>query len=208
LNAAVEAHLPDALEMWRQGLFLKPFRPTFASPNLETLDIRAPFRIAFVGLKPGSHHFQMEADTAFFASFPLSEIEEAHVVVDVQLDKIGTTMDCQIHLHGHCKLPCDRCLAPIDVPIDTQDRLVVKMGETTDTEQDVWVFGPEVYQLDLAQTIFEMAHLGLPARRLHADLSNCDPEVVSQVGWTDTDPEGGDDTEDTDPRWNQLKDLK
>jgi uncharacterized metal-binding protein YceD (DUF177 family) len=53
-----------------------------------------------------------------------------------------------------------------------------------------------------------MAHLGLPARRLHADLSDCDPEVVSRVGWTDTDPEGGDDTEDTDPRWNQLKDLK
>jgi len=175
---------------------------------LETLDVRAPFRIPFVGLKPGSHGFQIEVDPAFFASFPLSEIEEARMTADVQLDKIGSTMDCHIHLHGSCTLPCDRCLASIEVPVDVRERLVVKLGEETDTEGDVWVFGPEVHQLDLAQTIFELAHLGLPARRLHEDLASCDPDVVRQVGWTEIDPEEGNDSEDVDPRWDQLKDLK
>ena len=53
------------------------------------MDHLAPFRIPFVGLKPGQHDFQMEVDSLFFESFPSSETDqisgEAEVTIDLSL---------------------------------------------------------------------------------------------------------------------------
>jgi uncharacterized metal-binding protein YceD (DUF177 family) len=175
------------------------------------MDVLAPFRIAFEGLKPGKHDFEMRVDAEFFDSFPLSELSSVDAICCVELDKIGTTLDCVVKLSGHCDLPCDRCLGPIQLPLAFQERLVVKLGEVTDFESDVWTLGSDVHELDLSQAVFEWCHLALPNRRIHAADAECDEEVTDHIGWQDENQSSGPsegENDDIDPRWNALKDLK
>lgn len=184
------------------------------------MDVLAPFRIAFEGLKPGVHNFEMKVDEVFFASFPLSELSIADAVCAVQLDKLGTTLDCVVSLSGTCELPCDRCLLPLEMPLAFEERLVVKLGEVTDLESEVWTLGSDVHELDLSHAVFEWCHLALPNRRTHQTEADCDPEVIGRIRWSPDDDDDDDPTDGSpdnsteegndniDPRWNALKDLK
>lgn len=147
----------------------------------------------------------MEVDRTFFALFPHTEIEQATLTVEVNLEKLGTQLDCQLHLSGPIQVACDRCLGAFDLEIDFRDRVIAKLGEETDLDGDVWILGSEVHELDLSQPIFEFAHLALPTRRIHSDEADCDPDMLDRLEGPD---DGNDDEEPTDPRWNALKDLK
>ena len=169
------------------------------------MDHLAPYRIAFEGLKPGSHRFQMEVDRSFFALFPLSEIQQARLSVEVNLEKLGTQLDARITLDGTIEVDCDRCLGSFDLAVHFEDRVIAKLGEVTDLEGDVWILGSEIHELDLSQPLFEFAHLALPTRRIHPDAADCDPDMLNRL---DGPGGGGDDEEPMDPRWNALKELK
>ena len=181
------------------------------------MDHLAPFRIPFVGLKPGRHDFRMEVDSLFFDSFPSSETNQIGGLADVMLDKLGSKMDCVVNFKGSATLPCDRCLADVIVDVEFTERLVVQLGETTNTEEDIWILGPECHELDISQPVFEWIHLHLPSRRVHATLDDCDSEVVAYLhansetyseALGSSDGEGEDEDDGIDPRWNALKDLK
>lgn len=169
------------------------------------MDYLAPYRIAFEGLKPGPHRFQMEVDSTFFSLFPLSEIQQAALSVDVHFEQVGSQLNAQITLDGTIEVACDRCLGPFDLPVHFEDRVIAKLGETTDLDSDVWILGSEVHELDLSQPIFEFAHLALPTRRIHPNEADCDQDMLDRL---DGPEGGGDDEEPMDPRWNALKELK
>ncbi|MBT6162092.1 DUF177 domain-containing protein [Flavobacteriales bacterium] len=178
----------------------------------------APYRIAFVGLKPGKHDFQMEVDKLFFESFPHAETDEIFGNLSVTLDKLGSRIYCVADFEGFAKLPCDRCLEPVNVTLTFSERLIVQLGELTDTDEEIWTLGPECHELDISQPVFEWLHLNLPSRRLHEEQDECDPEVMDFLvdGSTRTSTDlhgssgdsGKDEDSDIDPRWNALKDLK
>jgi len=181
------------------------------------VDHLAPFRIPFVGLKPGQHDFQMEVDSLFFDSFPSSETDEIRGTAGVILDKLGSKLDCKITFTGEAILPCDRCLEDVTIQISFQERLIVQLGEATNTEDDIWTLGPECHELDLSQPLFEWIHLHLPSRRLHEQDALCDSTVtkylVGNPGNSSdrqglSNEEGNDENDGIDPRWNALKDLK
>jgi uncharacterized protein len=176
------------------------------------VDHLAPFRIPFVGLKPGKHEFQMEVDATFFDSFPFSEITQASGLVEVTLDKLGSRLVCLVNFTGRCLTPCDRCLAETEVSLDFTERLIAQLGGQTDLESDIWTLGTEVHELNLAQPVFEWIHLCLPFRRVHESTDSCDPLMLKHLNASQRakqDKKGNDDDDDAvDPRWNALKDLK
>jgi uncharacterized metal-binding protein YceD (DUF177 family) len=182
------------------------------------MDHLAPYRIAFVGLKPGKHDFHMEVDQLFFESFPHAETDEIFGKLSVTLDKLGSRMDCVADFEGFAKLPCDRCLEPIQVALTFSERLIVQLGELTNTDEEIWTLGPECHELNLSQPVFEWLHLNLPSRRLHETQDECDPEIMNYLAggskqessdlYGSSGVEGKDDDTDIDPRWNALKDLK
>lgn len=147
----------------------------------------------------------MEVDETFFALFPHTEIQQANLSVEVVLEKLGSQLDAQLHLTGTVAVECDRCLGPFDLSIQFDDRVIAKLGEITDLEGEVWILGSEIHELDLAQPIFEFAHLALPNRKIHPDPSECDQDMINRLDGPD---DGNDTDEPIDPRWNALKELK
>ena len=87
---------------------------------------------------------------------------------------------------------------------------MIKFGSTTHkTDEDILVLGPAEHLLDVREFLYESTMLGLPIRRVHENMDDCDPQVLEWLtGSVEVAPEDvEEETEETDPRWAALKGL-
>lgn len=186
--------------MWIVTIFLS-LRSLSKSVIVEVL---SNYMIPFVGLKETQHSFDFQLGTEFFEHFEYSEIELANIRADIKLDKQSSMMILEFKLTGTVTGNCDRCMKDLSMDIDFEEQLVVKFGdESGHTDEEILVLGPQEYQIDLAQFLYEYAHLALPAKKVCEDESMCDQDVLDKLH--ELAPGG---EEDTDPRWDALKGLK
>jgi|TARA_B110000908_G_C10137723_1_gene395269 uncharacterized protein len=162
------------------------------------------YKIPFMGLKPGNHTFKMDVDPQFFACFPESEIQNAKGVLDVILEFSETTMTLRLALDITWKVPCGRCLEELTFPLQVEDKIAVSIGEKTEYNDTLWILSKNEFELDLSQTIYELAHLARPPHQVHESESDCDPKML---GYTMNDSIE-ESKRLTDPRWDALKNLK
>ncbi len=163
--------------------------------------VKHPYIIPFIGLKLGTHTFEFELGDAFFADFEYSEITNADFHVLVTLEKKTTMMEVSMELSGEMQWPCDRCGETVLIPIEGTDHLVIQHGDhTEDSEDEIWIFGPQEFQIDIRQRLFELAHLSLPVRRTHED-GECNEEVMSKMSELEA-------SDDSDSKWIALKNMK
>ena len=160
------------------------------------------FLVPFSGWKNGVHDLSFEMDQAFFESFPSSEIGPSQFTVTGKLQKSETMLILDISLEGDADFPCDRCGEECTIHMESVDHWVVKFGQETNFDnEDIWELGPAEYRLDLRERLFELAHLALPARRVHARESDCSKEVISALDKYSVE-------ENSDSRWIDLKNLQ
>lgn len=169
---------------------------------------QSQYVIAYKGLKDGLHLFDSKVDDKFFEAFEESEIEKGNVDVNVTLNKKPTVLEFTFDIKGKVFVPCDRCLDPVEMEIEYQAPLYVKFGEETHEETDeLFVISDQETEIDLSQFIYEFVHLSLPYRRVHPvdknGKSTCNKEMLKRLEELSVN---NDDT-DTDPRWNDLKNL-
>lgn len=160
------------------------------------------FLVPFSGWKNGVHDLSFEMDQAFFESFPSSEIGPSQFTVTGKLQKSETMLILDISLAGEANFACDRCGDDCKVHMESVDHWVVKFGQETNFDnEDIWELSPAEYRLDLRERLFELAHLALPARRVHARESDCSNEVISALHKHRVE-------ENSDSRWIDLKNLQ
>ena len=169
---------------------------------------QSQYVIAYKGLKDGLHLFDFKVDDLFFESFEESEIEKGDVNIHVSLNKKPTILEFLFEIDGKVTVSCDRCLDPVELEIEYEAPLYVKFGEETHEETDeLYVISEQETEIDLAQFIYEFVHLSLPYRRVHPDDENgnstCNKEMLKRLEELSVNEE----KPDTDPRWNNLKDL-
>ncbi|MBQ9184273.1 MAG: DUF177 domain-containing protein [Bacteroidales bacterium] len=146
------------------------------------------------GLPDGSKRYHWDLGKEFFASFGNSEILEAAVSVGVKLEKSGDYIGLDIDLDGKVTVPCDRCLAPLELEVRDTFYLSVKFGsgdfikdeeaqpagDGGDFREIVWL--PEDAEgIDIRQDVYDYTYLNLPSRKVH-DEGYCDPDVVRYLG--------------------------
>jgi len=162
--------------------------------------------IPFEGLKVGDHQFSFELDKAFFSSFENSEIEQSDLQVTVDLIKKENMLQFDTVLIGSVDDTCDRCGSPCQITLEADFRLVVKFGaESQEQDMDVLILGPGEHEIDLSTYLFEYAHVSLPLKRVHEDEEDCNQEALDAL---DEFSYRHEDEEETDPRWDALKNLK
>jgi len=164
------------------------------------------FSITFTSLSLGVHAFEFDLDERFFEDFNEDEISKAQIKVLVSMEKQDRMLVLYFDIKGSVNVLCDRCLDQFDQPVEGEERLIVKFGDSFHEESDEVVVIPEsVHKLNVSQYIYEFINLLLPIKRVHLNdeegISNCNPEIVDRLG----DSEEG---EKTDPRWDALKMLQ
>ena len=112
---------------------------------------------------------------------------------------------------------CDRCLDEMEQPIETTDRLKVKLGAEYSEEDDMVIVPEEEGYINVAWFIYEFIALSIPMKHVHApgkcnkDMENKLSKHLRVSGDEEEDEdffvESADEPQTIDPRWNELKKI-
>src|ERR1043166_9070295 len=116
------------------------------------------------------------------------------------------------HVEARAQVECDRCLKPVEIPVNTDFELEYISGseyessaaaELTEAEMSVSVFDDEA--IDVDEIVKEQILLAVPTRMLCRE--DC-KGICPQCGIDRNTGECNCVTEEVDPRWAALKNLK
>ena len=181
------------------------------------------YNIDLRNLSYGVHEFEYSLENQFFIDIDGTEVQKGKVKVELSVKSSSMMFEMNFRLNGVVFVPCDRCLDDIECPIETQNRLIVKLGREYAEENDEVVIIPEDEgAINLAWFIYEFIALARPMKHIHAP-GKCNKTMTSKLKkhvTRSTDDEGMDDddvddfsTEEddapniTDSRWDALKGL-
>ncbi len=167
------------------------------------------FFIPFTGLKLGKHEFEYVIDNTFFESFGYEEFNGASITLKAVLNKMGTMMELDIHASGSVNVDCDLTSEPYDQTITSDLQLVIKFGEAYNDENDEILIIPHgEHQINIAQYVYEMLVLAVPQKRVHPGVldGTLKSEALDKLKELQPKETKG-KTENTDPRWDELKRL-
>lgn len=157
------------------------------------------------GLAIGSHEYSFKIDKAFFKNFEYLEIEDGLVDLELEMIKESTLLNLLFSFDGSVVIKCDRCLDNFNMDIADNFRLIVKFGEDFEEISDEVITIPATEShIDITQYVFEYLNLMLPLKKVHPDdekgNSTCNSDMIERL---DNYSE-----QETDPRWDALKNIK
>ncbi len=182
------------------------------------------YNIPLKDLEQGIHEYKYLLEDKFFEDIDAPMVKKGHVNVEVKVNRNSHAFEMDFEIDGVVKVPCDRCLADMDLSISTQEHLTVKFGDSFSEESETIVVVPETEgAINLAWFIYEFIALCVPIRNVHP-VGQCSKSMVSKLrkhlivekGEDDSDfmddfgeyDEEHEEVEQrTDPRWDELKKL-
>ncbi|MBO4430427.1 MAG: DUF177 domain-containing protein [Bacteroidaceae bacterium] len=175
----------------------------------------------------GGKTFEYEIGDEFFAEIG-GLIQRGSIHTTVVCLSAGSVYKFRIHSIGTIIVPCDRCLADLELRIETADDLSVKLGSEYADDGDCVIVPESEGYLDLAQFIYEFIALSMPMACCH-EPGKCDDAMMHELsrhqstrsGFEDAEQEdsaengdapdevtGEDSDEPVDSRWAALKQFK
>ena len=171
------------------------------------MDKKNEFLIPVSGLALGSHSYQFEINDDFFAGMDYSEVQQGKVAVKLDIDRQETLLTLHFDLEGSVRVPCDRCADEFDQPIESRQEFFIKLGtENAQESDDVIVVSPDLSEYDVRPLVYEFIILAIPMHRVHPE-GECNPEVIAMLN-QEAEPAEEESTDEIDPRWAALKDIK
>src|SRR6185503_14325872 len=165
------------------------------------MDALAPFRIPVATLKAERASFEWKLGPDFLAIFDdQHEAEQGVFTVTMELHRVAGIATLSFLIHGIVDTPCDRCLAPIKMPVEGEYHLIVKFGDPNETTDEVVFIDPESPDLNVGPHIYDFILLSIPISRRIPDCEisanpPCDMAVLSFLSQNNEkdNPNGGND---------------
>ena len=166
------------------------------------------FKIDLKGLKDELTRLEFDLDKDYFSALDETDVQSGALHVSVSIRKASGFFELQFHTVGTVDIVCDRCLDLMEQPIETDNRLVVKLGSTAREEDDTIVVDENEGILDLSWFIYEFIALAIPIQHVHAP-GKCNPAMTQVLEELSADRSGDEESSPaTDPRWDALLKLK
>ena len=89
------------------------------------------------------HEYSYLLENQFFIDIDGDQVQKGKVDVHLTVKRSSMMFEMNFQIQGVVLVPCDRCLDDVEIPIDTQNRLVVKFGKEYTEESDEVVVVPE-----------------------------------------------------------------
>lgn len=181
-------------------------------------------------MREDASHYEYQLDNEFFSSIDAPEIQKGRLAVSLDVRKSIGVFVLTFHTSGIVLVPCDRCLDDMEIAINTNDTLKVKLGASYSDEDDIVVVPEEDGYINVAWFIYEFIALSLPIKHVHApgkcnkemmnalskhlstDASEADDESYGSEMGAETNISSDEDDKSeaghpTDPRWDGLKKI-
>ena len=170
-----------------------------------------------------THEYLLE--NKFFIDIDGPEVQKGKVNVALKITHKTMSFELLFHISGSVYVSCDRCLDDMEIPIETDSRLIVKLGQEYAEESDeVLIISEDDGTLNLAWFLYEFVALTIPMKHVHPP-GKCNKMMTSRLrkhSIKRSEDEGIDDfigdddimpTDDEfamsvpDPRWDALKNI-
>ena len=169
------------------------------------------YSVNIVGLSNSIHHFDFEMGDEFFKKYGGELLSGGKFQANVTLNKHETFIEVDFSIQGTARLVCDRSLEEFDYPIEVNNMIVFKFGETDEELSDeIIMIHRDAVRLELGKYLFEFIGLAVPMKKLHPKFQDEDDDSEEGKIVYTSGPSATDSNEDDeiDPRWNILKNLK
>ena len=166
------------------------------------------FKIDLKGLTEEVTTFEFSLDKGFFDALDQTEVESGTLHVSLSIRKASGFFELLFHTVGTVDIVCDRCLDLMEQPIETDNRLTVKLGSTASEDDETVTVDENEGILDTSWYIYEFIALAIPIQHVHAP-GKCNPAMTKALEELSADRSGDEESSQAiDPRWEKLKDLK
>ena len=168
------------------------------------------FLLDFQTIKESEETFSFKLNDEYFKAIEATEVHGGEIETTIKVSRKNGCFEVTFKSEGTITVDCSRCLDPISLPVSTEDKLYVKLGDDYLDEGDDIVFIPEDKQkFDVAWHIYEFIALTIPVQHTHPD-GECNEEMMKMLYGSDND--SGNNVEEIeeeniDPRWAKLGSL-
>jgi uncharacterized metal-binding protein YceD (DUF177 family) len=168
------------------------------------------YNVDLKGMKAASLELSFDLDNAFFASIEGEEFQKGNVKATVTVVKGRDVFELSFVLSGKVVVPCDRCLDDLEIDVDTENVLRVKLGDDYADDGDFVIVPEQDGDINIAWYLYEFIALALPMKRVHAP-GKCNHEMTGKLKKHSPEESGCDndsDEQEIDPRWAGLKNIQ
>jgi len=170
----------------------------------------AAYQIPIIALENKVYEYQMEGNSDFFQAFEQEWIEKGSFKVKVKLDKSPTMIQVYLNIDAVLQLICDRSLEEFNFPIEVNEKIIFKFADhSEDMGDNLYLLDRKEPYLDLSQDIYDFIALQVPMKKLHPRYINSENTSLADefLYTTEKEEEAEERAQETDPRWNILKNL-
>ncbi len=139
------------------------------------------YKVQLASLADGKHEQEFECGSEFFKNMENPDVISSDVHVHLDLIKKNEAYDLTFTCKGMIQVPCDRCLDPIDLDVDTTYHITVKYGEDYNDETDDLLIIPESDSyINVAYMLYDTIVLTIPLRHVHP-LGKCNRAMAAAL---------------------------
>ena len=140
-----------------------------------------PYKVELASLPEGMHTQEFVCDTQFFKNMENTDVAHSDVNVHLDVTNKHGFYDLAFTLKGVVQVPCDRCLDPIDIEIDTTYNIKVEYGDSYDDASDELLIIPSSNSyLNVAYMLYDTILLSIPMRHVHP-LGKCNRAMAAAL---------------------------
>jgi uncharacterized protein len=178
---------------------------------LAEVKVMDEFEIPIHGLKEGIHKYEYKIESGFFEYFKNPDLPDGKVNVCLSINKRPQFLELDFEIIGKLCLICDRCLEMFDFEVNVKNKLFIRFGiKFEEIDDNVIVIPREESRISIAQYIYEFTALSIPYKKVHPDnekgKTTCNPEMIKKLNELKVE-ENYIKNDNTDPRWDKLKNL-
>ena len=152
------------------------------------------YKVQLASLREGKYEQEFVCDTQFFKNMENEDVVNADVQVHLDLENRNGLYDLKFTLKGLVQVPCDRCLDPIDIEVDTTYDIKVEYGDSyDDASDDLLIIPADNPYLNVAYMLYDTILLTIPMRHVHP-LGKCNRAMAAALSKHKV--RGGDDEEE------------
>lgn len=174
------------------------------------------YKVDLLGANLHDKCFEWDLDDSFFEAVD-GLIRRGSIHAKVECQYAGSSYRFRICSEGIVIVPCDRCLSELELRIETNDELCVRLGSEYSDEGDCVTVPETEGYINLAQFIYEFIALSMPISLCH-EPGKCDEAMMLELSRHQAARSGQEDEEgdssaadsdaSIDERWAALKKLK
>jgi uncharacterized metal-binding protein YceD (DUF177 family) len=197
-------------------LEVNSFSVTFATPKKGVMNHRRAYEIAFVGLKPGIHHFDYQVDDKFFKHYGEQDFSHCKANIKLQLEKNNSFMLLKFDVDGTAEVNCDRCGNDLKLQLWDEFRVTIKLVDEPDAmneqeeDPDVYYISKTESHIYVGDWIYEFINLSIPMQKMCAEDEvggpQCNKEVLEKLKQMQDEAEK--ETKSNTSVWKGLEKFK